>query len=147
MISKRKSAANRKNATRSTGPRTAEGKARASQNAYKHGLAVGILNDAVISTEVERLARRIAGNRGGSKEFAAARVIAEAEFALLRVRAARTKALEAMATAHGLEIPRSDPALHALLQALPCLEAFDRYERRAFARRRRAVQEMYASSF
>ena len=145
MISKRKSAANRKNATRSTGPRTAQGKARASQNAYKHGLAVGVLNDAVISTEVEQLARRIAGKRGGSKEFTAARVIAEAEFALLRVRAARTKALEAMATAHGLEIPRSDP-VHALLQALPCLEAFDRYERRAFACRRRAVREMYASS-
>jgi hypothetical protein len=34
-------AANRRNARRSTGPRTAEGKARASRNALKHGLCAG----------------------------------------------------------------------------------------------------------
>lgn len=38
MISNRKKQANRKNATRSTGPRTAEGKWRSSHNALKHGL-------------------------------------------------------------------------------------------------------------
>ena len=34
---------NRRNATRSTGPRTARGKAAVSQNAYKHGLRAEIL--------------------------------------------------------------------------------------------------------
>jgi hypothetical protein len=37
VVSLEKLAANRKNAKRSTGPRTAEGKQRSSQNAYKHG--------------------------------------------------------------------------------------------------------------
>ena len=36
-VSSEKLAANRKNAKRSTGPRTAKGKQRASQNSYKHG--------------------------------------------------------------------------------------------------------------
>ena len=38
MASEAQIAANRANAQRSTGPRTAEGKARAAQNGLKHGL-------------------------------------------------------------------------------------------------------------
>ncbi len=38
MATRRQKKANRKNAKRSTGPRTSEGKARSSQNACKHGL-------------------------------------------------------------------------------------------------------------
>ena len=39
MISERQMAANRRNAQNSTGPRTAEGKARSRLNAWKHGLS------------------------------------------------------------------------------------------------------------
>jgi hypothetical protein len=39
MASERQIAANRRNAQRSTGPRSASGAKRSSQNAYRHGLA------------------------------------------------------------------------------------------------------------
>ncbi len=39
MVSEKQLAANRRNAQKSTGPRTAEGKTRVSMNAMKHGLS------------------------------------------------------------------------------------------------------------
>src|ERR1700738_4735365 len=48
--SERKRAANRRNARRSTGPRTAAGKARVKQNALRHGLNVAVA-DAPLLTE------------------------------------------------------------------------------------------------
>ena len=57
MISSEKQAANRRNASRSTGPRTARGKARSKRNALKHGLAVSAL-DAFAAREVRDLAAR-----------------------------------------------------------------------------------------
>jgi hypothetical protein len=45
----RKDDANRANARRSTGPRTAAGKARASRNAVRHGLSVSVLADPALS--------------------------------------------------------------------------------------------------
>jgi hypothetical protein len=142
MTSKRKIKANRQNATRSAGPGTRGGKARASHNAYRHGLAVSVLNDPAISTEVERLARAIVGKRGEPYELLQARIVAEAEFELLRVRTTRAKMIDS-AGRLSFEV---EIAPHALLGALPQLEMFDRYERRVFSRRRRAIRQMYASS-
>jgi hypothetical protein len=164
MVSKRKLAANRRNAADSTGPITAKGKASASRNAYKHGLAVSVLNDRTISAKVKRLARSIVGKRGTPYELMQARVVAEAEFDLLRVWATRVKILEQSIEAVVPELASgaqraaaladssmpsqlSDaPHAYALLRALPQLEMLERYERRAFSRRRRAIRQMYASS-
>src|SRR6266702_7444499 len=133
MLSKRKINANRRNAARSTGPSTADGKARASRNAYRHGLAVSVLGDPAISAEVERLARTIVGKRNAPYELIQARIIAEAEFDLLRVRSTRVNMIDATAAAKGLSNPapadeeqEQPPLLHALVQ----LETLDRYERR-----------------
>src|SRR5438105_2280809 len=169
MSSKRKIAANRQNAAHSTGPRTADGKTCASRNAYQHGLAVSVLDDPAISVEVERLVRTIVGKRRAPYELVQARIIAEAELDLLRIRAMRAKIIDSMAEANSLgdsklakepvpgakdtaALPNSpiqseiQDAPRALVRALPQLEALERYERRAFSRRRRAIKRMYRSS-
>lgn len=161
MVSTHKVVANRRNAARSTGPKTARGKARARRNAYKHGLAIPVLNDPAISKEIERVARSMVGKRNGPYELAQARVAAEAEFDLHRVRAARVKIIEqaigaanelgaVVETQHALETHDSPaaigaPMLRAFLRALPELETMDRYERRALSRRGRAIREIYRS--
>ena len=65
MTSARKLEANRRNAQASTGPRTAAGKARAAQNARRHGLSLAALCNPSCSGEVETLARAIAGADAG----------------------------------------------------------------------------------
>ncbi len=151
MTSTRKVAANGRNAARSTGPSTAGGKARASRNAYKHGLAVSILDDPAISAEVERLARSLVGKRRDLYELAQARIVAEAEFDILRIRAMRVKMIDSAAKSSSdpslAEEPVSEAhGVAAHLGALPQLETLERYERRAISRRRRAIRQMYKSS-
>jgi hypothetical protein len=46
MASERQIAANRRNARKSTGPRSAAGKKRASRNAYRYGLTLSITSTA-----------------------------------------------------------------------------------------------------
>jgi hypothetical protein len=88
VTSARKIQSNRRNARRSTGPKSEAGRTRASQNARRHGLRVPVLSDPALSAEVEALTRRIAGN--ASRELVdLARRIAEAEIDVIRVRRAR----------------------------------------------------------
>lgn len=81
--------ANRRNAGRSTGPRTPAGKARVAKNARLHGLAVPVARDSSLDEEIERLALIIAGQGADPGRFERARRIAEAQIDLLRVRRAR----------------------------------------------------------
>ena len=84
--SERRIAANRRNALLSSGPRTAAGKARVSQNALRHGLAVSVLKDSRMAAEVEALARSLVDQ--DDELMAQARIIAESEFDLERIRQA-----------------------------------------------------------
>jgi hypothetical protein len=93
MSSARKIAANRANARASTGPKTAPGRARAAQNALRHGLSLPVHADPALSQKVEALARKIAGTGAGTEMQHLARRVAEASIDLRRVRRARHRHL------------------------------------------------------
>src|ERR1700692_1998152 len=89
MTSIRKIESNKKNASRSTGPRTPGGKLRSSNNAHRHGLATRVDADPEVKIGIERLAAVLAE---GSDDFGLAeqsRFLAERHFDLQRIRAAR----------------------------------------------------------
>jgi hypothetical protein len=93
VASTRKIKANRANARASTGPKTAQGRARTARNALRHGLSVPVFSYPVFSEEVDALAREIAGPDADAEVLELARRVAEAEIDLRRVRYARHQLL------------------------------------------------------
>jgi hypothetical protein len=101
LTSDHKIKANRANAQASTGPKTADGRARAARNALRHALSLPVCSNPVLSEEVETLAREIAGPDANAETQHLARQIAEAQIDLRRVRHARHKLLsDALADPH-----------------------------------------------
>jgi hypothetical protein len=98
-------AANRRNALRSTGPKSAAGKQRAARNALKHGLAVPVGADPTLFEQIDALALLIAGEEASAARLVLARRVAEAQLDLDRVRAARFDLL-----ASGVGVGTCDPA-------------------------------------
>ena len=90
MASKRQAEANRRNARKSTGPRSSAGKKRARRNAHRHGLSISIVSSAEFAKRIETLAHKMAGAGADAVTLDLARSVAEAEFDLARIR--RTKA-------------------------------------------------------
>ena len=78
MTTERQRAANRRNAERSTGPRTAAGKAAARLNALRHGLAASPSLEPGANEEIDRLTQAIAGVGASPERVGLARRIAEA---------------------------------------------------------------------
>jgi len=131
MTSERKIAANRKNAKKSTGPRSAAGRATSRHNARRHGLATGIGSDPAFRDDIEILAKLLAGGRENFGEFA--REAAEAHLDLMRIRRIRAGLFARMRFFDAA----STEDLMALAEQFARLE---RYERRAFSRRNRALR-------
>jgi hypothetical protein len=177
MATERQIAANRRNAHKSTGPRSRAGKRRASRNSYRHGLAAGVAPTAEFAKRAEILARKIAGKGADAATLELARSAAQAEFDLAQIRRARVALIERMAqfaefevpdplgTVHRIkrvlnlidrglpgdltvpappEMPSLEPqrSAEAVRRALPQLLTLDRYERRAAARRDRAIHQI-----
>jgi len=93
MISLRKLQANCANARASTGPRSAVGKLQSARNARRHGLSVPVWSDPELSTDARTLALEIAGLDAAPELRRLARVIAESQIDLKRVRQARHDAI------------------------------------------------------
>jgi len=91
MTSARKAASNRRNAQASSGPRTKRGKARAAQNARRHGLSLSAISDPNWSEQIKILAGRIVGACRDDDMFELACGIAEAQIDMCRAREARHK--------------------------------------------------------
>src|SRR5262245_3631677 len=200
MTTGARTAANRRNAKRSTGPRSGAGKRRASRNAVRHGLAASLAFDPALAAEVERLAAALHATKDPLVHSYAVQV-AEAELILLRVRHMRIAVIERIAASNEHEsyspewflafqretdrvavtwpeigrlrnaiVPlfrqtqrMGDPAriettqritAHtpdwdrhswAFMTALPELGKLERYERRAFSRRRWALRLLAAA--
>jgi hypothetical protein len=178
VASKRQIAANRKNARKSTGPRSRAGKHRASRNAFRHGLSLRISASGTLAKQLDKLARKIAGDTKDPIILEHAWAVALAELELARVRRAKVALIErarafgdfdplqpfssareaigfSKALARGMSItPKPiDPAatvpaqapdrsVEAIRRAIPELLKLDRYERRAAARRDRAISAL-----
>ena len=121
MASERQIAANRRNARKSTGPRSGAGRKRASRNAYRHGLTLSITSTAAYAKHLDKLVREIAGDTEDTIVLERARAIAQAELDLARVRRAKVALIERVSAFGEL-----DPPQLTVTQMIQLLNAFER---------------------
>jgi hypothetical protein len=138
MTSDRKIESNRKNAQKSTGPRSDAGQRHSRRNALRHGLAIAIGLDPSFSDDIKRLASILARGNSGRKIGEFAHQAAEAEIDLLRIRKLRASRFNAI-----LGDPETKLDDHSKFNEQ--LAKLERYERRAFSRRERAFRAMIES--
>ncbi|MGX1166135.1 hypothetical protein AB7M16_002401 [Bradyrhizobium sp. USDA 372] len=124
MTSIRQIEANRSNAKRSTGPKTAGGKMRSSRNALRHGLARSDISDAA---EAANLAVAIAAGLGRQVTPDAAMALARSKLARLRIRSLRQAVLAALLTG-------------PLPADLKGLQGLERYDRAALVQQKRTLR-------
>jgi glutathione synthase/RimK-type ligase-like ATP-grasp enzyme len=137
MPSDRQIAANRNNAKKSTGPRSKAGREISRRNARRHGLAIDIGNDPEFQDAIVKLTNALSS--GAQDVGERARETAEAELDLLRIRKVRAWLFETFYLADAA-LPQGAAELNENLTKL------ERYERRAFSRRKRALRAMYRSA-
>jgi hypothetical protein len=132
MATEKQIAANRANAKRSTGPKTAAGRARSSRNAYRHGLSLELpLADPAFRARLDTITQvLLGGEEPVDQNTTAAAEFAAAQLTLLQIRKVRLNMLAE------LERQCYD------LQDFSRLVALDRYERLAHTKRRRASQKL-----
>jgi hypothetical protein len=125
MTTEQQRRANKLNAARSTGPRTESGKARASNNALKHGLSISIARDPGKTQAITQLAAMLSP---GESEHALK--AAEACLELVRIREHKAAA-SSRAEVTERQCKTADFDL-----------AVGRYERRAISKRNRALRSL-----
>ena len=127
MATEKQIAANRENAKRSTGPKTAAGRSRSSRNAVRHGLSCPL--DFAMSEKADAIARLLSSVGANDEQLTSTMEVAHAQVELLRIRRVRAELMAA------IDVACCDP--HKLRR----LVALDRYERYAHTKRRRAARK------
>jgi len=162
VTSARKLHANRLNAHASTGPRTGAGKVRAAQNARRHGLSLPARYDPCRSGEVDALAREIAGDdadaelaseasgrrghsisaRAGHSPEQGSSARAQRRELACRIAAAQIDLVQARRARRDI-FPGAlrEPDATTRLAAITRFAIMDRYERRAWSRRKFAIRD------
>jgi hypothetical protein len=133
MTSDQQIAANQNNAQKSTGPRSKAGREVSSRNSVRHRLAIDIRSDPAFYDDIEKLADAV--SKGTQIVRTRAREFAEAEINVWRIQDVRASLLEK----HYFATAASPDGLVELNENLVKLE---RYERRAFSRRNRALRAL-----
>ena len=131
MASDRKLSANRKNAARSTGPKSAAGKQRSRRNALNHGLAIPAGADPALNDDIGALARIIALAGGRDDVTESSRLAAEAQIDIFRIGKVRLAAYDKLSRS---PVQEADQA-----ELSKCLASLERYVQRAYSRRKRAL--------
>lgn len=131
MTSPRKIEANRRNAKRSTGPRTVHGKQRSRTNALKHGLAAVTLRPADKPADNELYESLLGPGQATPVQQEQARAIVEATRELEYVRSIRASVIKVL-----------DDVDFSWSTLVDVVVSTERYERRASARRRKAAKRL-----
>ena len=146
MTSPAKIAANRRNARRSTGPRSAAGKARARRNAFRHGLTTPASLDHVAMDRIDNLVDALTIDVHSQLQFQLATVAAEAQAEIERVRQTKVNLVNRASAQLREEgaglLSAGERAALAFAGKTEILMACERYERRAISRRNRALQAL-----
>ena len=130
MATEKQIAANRANAQKSTGPKTAAGRLTSSRNAFRHGLSLPLRLDIATLEKADAIACLLTPDQADEEQLTAATEVAQAQLELLRIRAVRAELMSAVELAPG-NLPH-----------LQRLAALDRYERFAHTKRRRASRKL-----
>jgi hypothetical protein len=149
MTSARKIAANRRNASHSTGPRSAEGKMSSRRNAFKHGLAMPMVRDPAEQAEIERLTTALVGVAGDATHLAVARAAAVAELEFRRACDYRVQVInteiamvEGENAGNAPSVDKAPPEVAAMMRRLDDLKRLERYLRRSFSHRNQLLREL-----
>jgi hypothetical protein len=146
MASERKLAANRRNAQKSTGPRTTAGKARTRRNAYRHGLAIPVTRDVLNAELVALVASQLVGKSASQAEQEHALLAAEFQVEGLRAQQAKVDLLNRAGCRHVAAGDTFDQVMAvgfaSELEALAILEG---YQERARSKRKRMLQALAAA--
>ena len=126
MASDKQIAANRANAQKSTGPKTAAGKLISAQNARRHGLSSPFLFNPTTSAKAAAIAGALTPQDADERRRQAAKEFAHAQLALERIRMTRADLMGAF-----------DPD-RPETRTLRRVAALDRYERYNITKRRKA---------
>jgi hypothetical protein len=123
MATERQIAANRRNARKSTGPRSNAAKRRTGRNAYRHGLTLSLTSIAAFAKRLNRLARRLVGNSQSEIILQLARAAAHAELDLARIRQVKVALIERVSALGTLDAPQVFGSLPAELRYLKSILA------------------------